>query len=85
MSAEGKKKRGEAGRANALSKPFRLGGRPCDYSTVRRPGAASHPYWNGSRLLAAFEAGAMLHARYPFETSGTLAARIETALARFSR
>jgi hypothetical protein len=26
MSAEGKKKRGESGRANALSQPFRLSG-----------------------------------------------------------
>lgn len=35
MSAEGKKKRGISGMAKAQTAPFRLGGRPCDYSLHR--------------------------------------------------
>ena len=38
MSAEGKKKRGESGRANALSQPFRLsgGGEPVEHGELAR-------------------------------------------------
>lgn len=51
MSAEGKKKRGESGKKNAESIPFRKGGRACNYSTTI--GNASHPAGGGSLLVRA--------------------------------
>lgn len=49
MSAEGKKKRGESGQANAKNIPFRNGGRACDLSL--RIGSTVHPRMGGSRML----------------------------------
>lgn len=52
MSAEGKKKRGISGAANAKSIPFRYGGKPCNYSLAL--GAPRwHLYGAGSRLVNA--------------------------------
>jgi len=36
MSAEGKKKRGESGKKNAESSPFRMNGRPADWEARSR-------------------------------------------------
>lgn len=58
MSAEGKKKRGEAGVSNAKNIPFRYGGSRCDFST--RIGNSSHPRGAGSRLVQAMKLGVML-------------------------
>jgi hypothetical protein len=58
MSAEGKKKRGEAGQANARNIPFRYGGAKCDLST--RIGSTTHPRLGGSRMLVAMKMGALL-------------------------
>lgn len=82
MSAEGKKKRGASGLSNAKTQPFRLGGRPCDYFVGRRPGAAAHPRWAGTRLVSAFALGAAIAKRYPMEVSTNLAAHVDAAMAR---
>lgn len=58
MSAEGKKKRGEAGVSNARNIPFRYGGSKCDLST--RIGATTHPRMAGAALLHAMELAQML-------------------------
>lgn len=58
MSAEGKKKRGEAGQSNAKNIPFRNGGKPCNYST--HTGATTHPRLGGAKFLTAMALGAML-------------------------
>lgn len=58
MSAEGKKKRGESGRANAANIAFRYGGSKCDLST--RLGSTTHPRLAGARLLHAMVLGALL-------------------------
>jgi len=85
MSAEGKKKRGISGQANAKEQPFRLGGKPCDYSLGRRLGAAAHPRWAGSKLVSAFTLGAALSNKYPFDLSPILAERVNAALARCTK
>jgi hypothetical protein len=51
MSAEGKKKRGESGQANAKNIAFRNGGRSCDLSL--RIGSTMHPRLAGARMLHA--------------------------------
>lgn len=51
MSAEGKKKRGEAGQSNAKNIAFRYGGSKCDLST--RIGSTTHPRLGGSKFLNA--------------------------------
>jgi len=58
MSAEGKKKRGESGVANAKHIAFRYGGNKCDLST--RIGATTHPRLAGSRMLQAMKLGVKL-------------------------
>lgn len=58
MSAEGKKKRGEAGMSNAKNIAFRYGGSRCDLST--RIGACTHPRLAGAALLHAMELAAIL-------------------------
>jgi hypothetical protein len=80
MSAEGKKKRGESGQSNAKNIAFRYGGSHCDYSIGRRPGAEAHPRWNGSKLVQAFQLGAMLKPKHDFNMSGVLAGKIDNAL-----
>ena len=51
MSAEGKKKRGESGQANAKNIAFRGGGRSCDLSL--RISSTNHPRMGGSKMLNA--------------------------------
>ena len=80
MSAEGKKKHGMSGMSNAKNIPFRYGGSHCDYSENRRPGAAAHPRWAGSRLVQAFTLGALLHDKYSMQVSPILAVHVETAM-----
>lgn len=58
MSAEGKKKRGEAGMSNAKNIAFRYGGSKCDLSL--RIGHTTHPRLAGARLLHAMELAALL-------------------------
>jgi len=58
MSAEGRKKRGEAGVTNAKNVPFRYGGSPCNYSTHH--GRTDHPRKAGALFLSAMALGAML-------------------------
>lgn len=58
MSAEGKKKRGEAGMSNAKNIAFRYGGSKCDLST--RIGSTTHPRLAGAKLLHAMELAALL-------------------------
>jgi len=82
MSAEGKKKHGASGVSNAKNIPFRYGGKACDYSEARRPGAAGHPRWYGSRLVQAFTLGAVLNKVWPMEVSPILAVHVENAMAR---
>lgn len=53
MSAEGKKKRGEAGMSNAKNIAFRYGGSKCDLSL--RMGSTTHPRLAGAALLHAME------------------------------
>ena len=77
MSAEGKKKRGESGKKNAETIPFRKGGRPCDYSTARRPG--HHPCGAGSLLVRAMALAAHLPG---FAPSDRLVVMTDRAMAR---
>ena len=65
MSAEGKKKRGEAGQSNAKNIPFRYGGRPCNLST--HIGTTTHPRLGGARFLTAMAMGAKLAGFRPSE------------------
>ena len=65
MSAEGKKKRGEAGQSNAKNIAFRYGGSKCDLST--RLGHTTHPRLAGSKLLHAMVLGQMLPGFNPSE------------------
>jgi len=58
MSAEGKKKRGEAGQSNAKNIAFRYGGSKCNYSTAT--GRTTSPYGAGSLLVQAFDLTDML-------------------------
>lgn len=58
MSAEGKKKRGEAGMSNAANIAFRGGGSKCNLSTHH--GATTHPRLGGAKFLTAMALGAML-------------------------
>lgn len=58
MSAEGKKKRGEAGVSNAKNIPFRYGGSKCDLSI--RTGSTTHPRMAGAALLHAMELARLL-------------------------
>lgn len=58
MSAEGKKKRGEAGQSNAKNIAFRYGGSKCNYSTTT--GRTTSPYGAGSLLVRAFDLEDML-------------------------
>lgn len=58
MSAEGKKKRGEAGQSHAKSIPFRNGGSKCNFST--HTGATTHPRLGGAKFLSAMALGAIL-------------------------
>jgi len=58
MSAEGKKKRGESGIANARNIAFRYGGSKCDLSL--RVGSTNHPRLAGARFLSAMALGAGL-------------------------
>ncbi len=51
MSAEGKKKRGESGQANAKNIAFRNGGKVCDLSL--RVGSTNHPRMGGAKMLNA--------------------------------
>lgn len=58
MSAEGKKKRGEAGVSNAKNIPFRYGGSKCNYSlTIGNP--AWSPRGAGSKLVQAMALGSI--------------------------
>ena len=61
MSAEGKKKRGESGVANARNIAFRYGGSKCDLST--RIGSTTHPRLAGSRLVQAMVAASAIGAQ----------------------
>lgn len=78
MSAEGKKKRGEAGQSNAKNIPFRYGGRPCNYSTK-----IGNPTWSlcgaGSRLVQAMALGVHLP---NFAPSDYLLRKTDAAMAR---
>lgn len=58
MSADSKKKRGEAGKSNAENIAFRYGGSKCDLST--KINRTVHPRMGGSRFLNAVKIGAML-------------------------
>ena len=58
MSAEGKKKRGEAGQSNAKNIAFRNGGSKCNLSTHH--GATTHPRLGGAKFLTAMVMGVVL-------------------------
>lgn len=58
MSAEGKKKRGEAGQSNAKNIAFRNGGSKCNLSTHH--GRTDHPRKAGALFLSAMALGAFL-------------------------
>lgn len=60
MSAEGKKKRGESGMANARNIAFRYHGYPKGYSLSTAIGRSDHPRMGGSRFLRAMMLGAKL-------------------------
>lgn len=60
MSAEGKKKRGEAGKSNAASIPFRYHGRKPPRYNDTSIGASQHPCGAGSRLVNAMRLGICL-------------------------
>lgn len=77
MSAEGKKKRGLSGQANAKSIPFRYGGRPANYSTTL--GHAVSRCGNGSRLVQAMVLGIRLPG---FSPSEQLLQKTEEAMGR---
>lgn len=65
MSAEGKKKRGEAGQSNAKNIAFRYGGSRCDLSL--RVGSTTHPRMAGAKLLHVMEFARLLPAFNPSE------------------
>lgn len=77
MSAEGKKKRGISGLANAKNIPFRNGGSKCDLST--RIGHTNSKYGAGSKLVQAMGLGAMLPS---FNTSQRLLDLTDNAMGR---
>lgn len=60
MSAEGKKKRGEAGQSNAKNIPFRYHGYPRGYTVSTAIGRSDHPRMGGARFLHAMELAARL-------------------------
>jgi hypothetical protein len=78
MSAEGKKKRGLSGQANAKTVPFRYGGKPCNYSVT-----IGHPAWSprgaGSKLVQAMALGVRLSG---FNPSQQLLNKTDAAMAR---
>lgn len=86
MSAEGKKKRGESGRSNAVNIAFRYGGKPCDYFVGKRPGSAAHPRWNGTKFLAAYDLAHTMSQRFggkwDFNTSPVMMQRLENVLTK---
>lgn len=79
MSAEGKKKRGQAGLTNAQSIPFRYGGRPCNYSTAH--GNPRSKYGAGSKLVGAMIFGALM-AGSRFNPSQRLVEMTDAAMGR---
>ncbi len=60
MSAEGKKKRGEAGMSNAKNIPFRYHGYPKGYTLSTNTYTTTHPRLGGSRMVNAMRLGAMI-------------------------
>lgn len=63
MSAEGKKKRGEAGASNAKTIPFRYGGSKCNISTSI--GRAER--CDKARFLSAMALGAVVQRAYGYK------------------
>ena len=83
MSAEGKKKRGEAGQSNAKNIAFRYGGSKCNYSIAT--GRTTSPYGAGSLLVRAFDLTDMLVKMgkiAPMAIPLPLQNRVEMALSR---
>lgn len=82
MSAEGKKKRGISGQANAKNIAFRYGGRPANYSVTL--GNPTSKHGAGSLLVRAMALGDLLtrmgHPSGPI--SGPMVTRVEAAMDR---
>lgn len=65
MSAEGKKKRGVSGMANAKNIPFRYHGVPRGYTLNTSINATTHPRLAGAKLLHTMEWARILPGFYP--------------------
>ena len=79
MSAEGKKKRGEAGISNAKSIPFRYNGYPRGYTLSTRTNRTNHKAGAGSRLVQAMALGIRLPG---YKDNPILLSRTDEAMSR---